>query len=115
MIAAVVLTLGGITLLILGLVERTGAYDVADYQKGRLDKALAAWENAQGTSSESEAKEETDRWTSTHARTFQVAVSREGRGNLWFGIGLVLLLSNIGVFFLARKMKAKAGGEEAAS
>ena len=115
MIGAVVFTLGGIALIILGIAERSGAYDDAEFQKGKLDEALVVWEKAKGTPGEAEAKFEAESWDFFYTSSMETGSSRVGRSNIWIILGFLLLLSNIGMFFLARKMKAKAGGEEASS
>ena len=115
MIGAVVLTLGGITLFILGIAERSGAYDDANFQKGKLEEALGAWEKAKGTPGEAEAKLEAESWNFFYTSSMETGASRVGRSNVWIILGFLLLLSNIGMFFLAKKMKAKAGGKEASS
>ena len=115
MIGAVVLTLGGIALIILGITERSGAYDDADFQKVKLAEALVVWQKAKGTPGEAEAKFEVESWDSFYKSSMETGASRVGKSNMWIILGFLLLLSNIGMFFLARKMKAKAGGEAAAS
>ncbi len=106
-IFAAVMTLAGIGIFVLGLYERTDASQMATIQKDRLDKALKAWENAEGTPEEAGKKAEAVKVTEYYKQDLESGSIREERGNLYLLIGIGLLALNGILFFMARVMRKK--------
>ena len=87
---ALVVGVAGMALVILGLVERSGAYDQADLQKERLDKAIAEWEAATGTPEEAAKKERAEELQGYLDSDLNSGALRSGRGTKWILAGVML-------------------------
>ena len=93
---AIAVAVAGLALLILGLVGRSGAYDQAEWQKERLDKALAEWEAASGTPEEGEKRERAEELQGYLDSDLNSGALRSGRAMKWIVAGVVL--SGLGLF-----------------
>ena len=87
---AIVVGVAGLALVILGLVERSGAYDQADWQKERLDKAIAELEAATGTPEEAAKKERVEQLQGYLDSDLNSGALRSGRGTKWILAGVVV-------------------------
>jgi len=106
LIITAVLGVGGLALLVLGLVERSGAYKMADMNKGRLDQALTAWEEAEGTPEEARLKEEAAKFTDYYASDMESGALRAGRGTRMMLFGILAVGLSVIPFVLQRKLAA---------
>jgi hypothetical protein len=93
----IVIGLGIVGLIVVGLgvTEKWGAYDMVDYQKGKLDAAITALEAAEGTPAEAEKKADVENWDNVLDGSLQTASSRSGRGMLWMLLGGIPLILSL--------------------
>jgi hypothetical protein len=104
LIATAVISLTGMVFMVLGWTERSGAFEQADFQKERLDKAIKSWEAAQGTPEETQRKERVEELNGYLQSDLNSGAKRQSRGNMYLIIGVLLLFCDAIPFLLARKM-----------
>ena len=104
LIVTVVISLAGMVFVGLGSVERSGAFEMADFQKERLDEAIKAWEAGQGTPEEAQLKERVEQLSGYLESDLDSGARRQSRGNLYLIIGVVLLFCDAIPFLMARRM-----------
>jgi len=93
----IVIGLGIVGLIVVGLgvTEKWGAYDMVDYQKGKLDAAITALEAAEGTPAEADKKAEVENWMDVHNSGLRSGSARSGRGMLWMLLGGIPLILSL--------------------
>ncbi len=104
---AVAVGVVGLILIVVGIVDRSGAYDMADYQKARLDKAVSELEAASGTPREDELREEVEKVASYLDSDLKSGAMRAGGAMKWMLLGT--LLSAFCLVQSLRLRKAAAG------
>ena len=97
----------GLILIVVGTVDRSGAYDMADYQKARLDKAISELDAASGTPGEDELREEVEKLSSYLDSDLKSGTMRAGGAMKWILLGAIL--SAFGLVQFLRLRKAGAG------
>ncbi len=97
----------GLILIVIGIVDRSGAYDMADYQKARLDKAISELEAASGTPREDELREEVEKVASYLDSDLKSGAMRTDGAMKWILLGTLL-----SAFCLVQSLRLRKAGSE---